>query len=108
MELRQIQYFIEVARREHVTRASESLHVAQSAISKQISNLEEELKVQLFIRQGRNVKLTPIGRIFLHRVEAAMSELEKAVQEVGEFLDPERERYGLVFHIAWLLLPCHQ
>jgi LysR family transcriptional activator of glutamate synthase operon len=107
MELRQIQYFIEVARREHVTRAAESLHVAQSAISKQISNLEQELKVQLFIRQGRNVKLTPIGRIFLQRVESAMSEIEKAVQEVSEYLDPETGeiRIGFPHSLAAVTLP---
>lgn len=50
MELRQIKYFIEVARREHVTEASEALHVAQSAVSRQIANLEIELGVDLFIR----------------------------------------------------------
>jgi LysR family transcriptional activator of glutamate synthase operon len=107
MELRQIQYFIEVARREHVTRAAESLHVAQSAISKQISNLEEELKVELFIRQGRNVKLTPIGRIFLQRVESAMSEIEKAILEVSEFLDPETGeiRVGFPHSLAAYTLP---
>jgi LysR family transcriptional activator of glutamate synthase operon len=107
MELRQIQYFIEVARREHVTRAAENLHVAQSAISKQISNLEQELKVQLFIRQGRNVKLTPIGRIFLQRVESAMSEIEKAVQEVSEYLDPETGeiRIGFPHSLAAVTLP---
>lgn len=107
MELRQIQYFIEVARREHVTRAAEHLHVAQSAISKQISNLEDELQVQLFVRQGRNVKLTPIGRIFLRRMEIALSEIEKAVQEVSEFIDPERGeiRVGFPHSLAAYTLP---
>ena len=41
MELRQIQYFIEVAKREHVTEAAIYLHVAQSAVSRQIFNLEK-------------------------------------------------------------------
>ena len=64
MELRQLHYFMEVAEREHVSEAAMHLHVAQSAISRQIANLEEELGVDLFEREGRNVKLTPIGRQF--------------------------------------------
>ncbi len=90
MELRQIQYFIEVAKREHFTEASHNLHVAQSALSRQIANLEEELGVSLFIREGRNVKLTAVGRIFLQHMEMAVSEIEKAKQKIDEFLDPER------------------
>jgi LysR family transcriptional activator of glutamate synthase operon len=107
MELRQLEYFIEVARREHVTQAAEKLHVAQSAVSRQISNLEAELGVQLFIREGRNVKLTPIGRIFLQRVEAAMTEIEKAIQEISEFLDPEAGeiRVGFPHSLAAYTLP---
>jgi LysR family transcriptional activator of glutamate synthase operon len=107
MELRQIKYFIEVARREHLTQAADKLHVAQSAISRQISNLEEELNVQLFIRKGRNVKLTPIGRIFLQRVEAAMLEIEKAIEEVSEFTDPEigEIRIGFPHSLAAFTLP---
>jgi LysR family transcriptional regulator, transcription activator of glutamate synthase operon len=89
MEMRQLKYFLAVAESEHVTQASEALHVAQSAISRQISNLENELGVQLFIRQGRNVKLTPIGRNFKKHIEKAMQELDKAVVEVQEYLDPE-------------------
>jgi LysR family transcriptional activator of glutamate synthase operon len=107
LELRQIEYFIEVAKREHVTRAAEHLHVAQSAISRQISNLEEELGVQLFIREGRNVRLTSIGRIFLQRVEAAMSEIDRAIQEISEFLDPEigEIRIGFPHSLAAYTLP---
>src|SRR5690625_742979 len=90
MELRQIKYFIEVANREHVTDAAEALHVAQSAVSRQIANLETELGVDLFIREGRQVKLTPIGRIFLNRMEKAVNVIDDAVQVVDEYIDPEK------------------
>lgn len=89
MELRQIKYFIEVAKMEHVTEAAVNLHVAQSAVSRQIANLENELNVKLFEREGRNVKLTPVGRIFLEHVEIALLEIDNAVEKVNEFLDPE-------------------
>ncbi|HET7522500.1 MAG TPA: LysR family transcriptional regulator [Bacillales bacterium] len=89
MELRQIKYFIEVAKMEHVTDAAVNLHVAQSAVSRQIANLEDELNVKLFQREGRNVKLTPAGKIFRDHVEIALLEIENAVEKVKEFLNPE-------------------
>ncbi|HEX7065045.1 MAG TPA: LysR family transcriptional regulator [Bacillales bacterium] len=89
MELRQIKYFIEVAKMEHVTEAALNLHVAQSAVSRQIANLETELNVKLFEREGRNVKLTPVGRIFLEHAEIALLEIDNAVEKVNEFLNPE-------------------
>ncbi len=90
LELRQIQYFMEVAKREHVTEAADALHVAQSAVSRQIFNLESELGVNLFIREGRNVRLTPIGKIFLEYMEEAMTVIENAKREIVEYLDPEK------------------
>jgi len=90
MEFRQVVYFVEVAKREHVSEAAEELHVAQSAISRQIANLELELGVALFEREGRNVKLTPIGRLFLPHAEAVLKTVNHAKQQIEEFLDPER------------------
>src|SRR5699024_12356529 len=69
LELRRIRYFMDVAKREHVTEAANALHVAQSAVSRQIFNLESELGVALFVREGRSVRLTPIGIVFLEHME---------------------------------------
>lgn len=107
MELRQIQYFIEVAKREHVTEAALALHVAQSAVSRQIFNLESELGVDLFIRDGRNVRLTPIGGIFLNHMEQAIKVIENAKREVEEYRDPEKGvvRIGFPTSLAHYTLP---
>lgn len=107
MELRQIKYFLAVAKQEHVTEAAHSLHVAQSAISRQIANLENELGVKLFEREGRNVKLTQIGRIFMEHIEVAMIEFEKAVQTVEEHLNPKKGtiRIGFPNSLATKTLP---
>lgn len=107
MELRQIQYFIEVAKREHVSEAAFALHVAQSAISRQISNLEADLGVKLFVRDGRNVKLTHIGRKFLEHMQQAMQVIENAKLEIAESLDPERGtvRIGFPSSLAASTLP---
>ncbi|MNW42940.1 LysR family transcriptional regulator, transcription activator of glutamate synthase operon [Fontibacillus panacisegetis] len=107
MELRQIQYFIEVAKLEHVTEASYALHVSQSAVSRQIFKLESELGVDLFIHEGRKVKLTPIGRLFLSHMEHLMKVIDNAQQEISEFLDPERGtvRIGFPSSLAAQMIP---
>ncbi|MFE5319098.1 LysR family transcriptional regulator [Paenibacillus sp. NPDC056579] len=107
MELRQLQYFVKVAKKQHVTQAAEELHVAQSAVSRQIHQLEEELGVSLFVQKGRNLQLTPVGKLFLHRAEGILAELERAVIEVREFLDPEAGeiRIGFPHSLGIYLLP---
>lgn len=107
MELRQIKYFIEVAKREHMTEASTSLHVAQSAVSRQIFNLEAELGVSLFFREGRSIRLTPIGSTFLAFMEQAINVIDQGVREVQESLDPEKGtiRVGYPSSLASYMLP---
>lgn len=107
MELRQIKYFIEVAKREHVTEAANALHVAQSAVSRQIFNLEEELGVDLFIREGRSVRLTRIGKVFLEHMERAVNVINDAKQVVEEYVDPEKGTIHIGFSasLASYILP---
>lgn len=107
MELRQIRYFIEVAKKEHVTEAANSLHVAQSAVSRQIAKLEAELEVDLFIREGRNVRLTPIGEIFLEHMEQALQVIEDAKQVITEYTDPKKGtiHVGFASSLALFIMP---
>ncbi|MBC2057794.1 LysR family transcriptional regulator [Listeria booriae] len=107
MELRQLKYFIEVARTEHMTQASDELHVAQSAVSRQITKLEEELGIKLFDRIGRNMQLTAVGEDFLKQAKIALNELQKAQAIVEEYADPTigEIRVGLPNSIATKVLP---
>lgn len=89
MELRQLRYFIEVAEREHMTEAADNLNVAQSAVSYQITKLEEELGVKLLERVGRNIKVTQIGYIFLKYVKSSLKKLDEAKEKIDEYLDPQ-------------------
>ena len=56
-------YFWTVARTGHLTRAAESLHISQSALSGQIRKLEESLGYDLFVREGRRLRLSEAGRV---------------------------------------------
>ncbi|MFB1051272.1 LysR family transcriptional regulator [Paraliobacillus sp. JSM ZJ581] len=107
METRQIEYFLEVAKREHMTQAAIHLHVAQSSVSRQIVNLENELGVDLFIRKGRRVRLTPIGKIFFERMNHIVHLMDEAKREVNEHLNPEKGtvRIGYPTSMAAYTLP---
>lgn len=86
MNLQQLEYFKTVAKTENFTKASKLLLVTQPALSKSISKLEEELKVPLFEKSGRNVKLTRFGKIFLVHTERALVEIEKGIKELDEMV----------------------
>jgi LysR family hydrogen peroxide-inducible transcriptional activator len=84
MELYQLNYFREIARQRHFTRAAASLNVAQPALSQQIQNLEAELGTLLFVRGRKQTHLTPAGEAFLPCAEAMLAKAEAAKQAVAE------------------------
>lgn len=75
MELTQLRYFLEVAKRQHVTKAAEELHVAQPAITQAIHRLENELEVPLFTAKGRNIVLTTYGKYFFDNLSPLLENL---------------------------------
>ncbi len=86
MELSQLRAFLAAAQYENMTRAAESLHVTQPALSRTIARLEQELGVQLFDRAGRSVQLNEFGRAAREHAEAALAELgamERHLQDLS-------------------------
>lgn len=82
MELRQIKHFIAVAEHESFTRAAQSMHIVQSALSTSIKLLEEELGTPLLIRSTRKVRLNMAGNVFLNYAKTICQFVDKAVLEV--------------------------
>lgn len=90
MDIRVLRYFLAVAREETITRASESLHIAQSSLSKQLIELEQELGKKLFIRGKRKITLTEEGVLLRKRADEIVNLLEKTERDIR--LDSETIR----------------
>jgi DNA-binding transcriptional LysR family regulator len=97
MNLRQLQYFRELAKIEHITQAAEKLSITQPSLSHAISELEKELGTFLFEKQGRNIRLTKYGKYFLTYVDNALEELEKGQKNLRELTSPGHGRIDLAF-----------
>lgn len=77
MDLRQFRYFIQAARRENFRKASDDLRIAQSALTRQIQFLEQELGFLLFDRVKRSVRLTAAGQRLLERSQHILAEVDR-------------------------------
>jgi len=82
MNLFHIRYFVELAHTGHYTRAAERLCIAQPSLSHAIGQLETELGVPLFEKNGRNTVLTSFGEEFLNCAENALRTLDSGVESL--------------------------
>jgi DNA-binding transcriptional LysR family regulator len=79
MELRHLRYFTAVVECKGYREASRRLHIAQPSISQAVSDLEEELGLKLFSRNGRNARLRPEGEIFYADAVRILQQAETAI-----------------------------
>ncbi|MDB5532052.1 MAG: transcriptional regulator [Hyphomicrobiales bacterium] len=102
-----LRYFYEVARYGSFRLTAEKIHIAASAISRQIQLLEEELGVKLFVRDRKSLRLTAAGEALLYRVKRIMSELSTARSEIDALLGDLRGniRLGINDTVAREFLP---
>lgn len=84
MTLEQLRIFVAVAERQHVTRAAEALHLAQSAASAAIAALEARHGTTLFHRVGRRIELTEAGTVFLVEARSVLARAEAAERTLAD------------------------
>nr|BBH86900.1 LysR family transcriptional regulator [Thermosporothrix sp. COM3] len=107
MDLRQLNTFKAIAEEGSFVRAAERLQYAQSTISLQIQQLEEELGVELFDRQRRKIQLTPAGRALLMHAQHVINQVAQLQQDLAAIVTGESGhlRIGMIEAVARLYLP---
>jgi DNA-binding transcriptional LysR family regulator len=92
VEIRHLRYFIAVAELRNFTKAAEASFVAQSALSQQISRLEQELGAPLFVRGRQGARLTPAGELLLPHARRLVADEAWARAEMRSYLGLEKGR----------------
>ena len=86
MDIRQIEYFAEVANQLNFTRAASILHVSQPSLSKTIKNLETELGAPLFYRGAKQLDLTDAGKALLVNAKNVLNAFENLTSELNDVI----------------------
>jgi len=107
LELRQLVYFIEVAKHKNITKASEEMHISQPALSKSIIALEDELGTPLIIRTNKAIELTDAGEVLLKYAVKMTSVLDEMYQSISDLtnLSVGQINIGLPPFIGSLFFP---
>ena len=87
MEIKNLRYFLAVAREENMSKAAEQLHVSQPTLSKTLKALEEELGKKLFIRHSFSISLTDEGMLLRDRAQDLVAMSDKIEQEFNSLDD---------------------
>ncbi|WP_028550535.1 cidABC operon transcriptional activator CidR [Paenibacillus sp. UNC451MF] len=92
MDMRHLQYFLEVAHWKSFTKAAQALYITQPTISKMIKNLEEELGVILFDRIGKRIELTDAGAVLLTQAQHIVKSFDDMTSHLDELMKVKRGR----------------
>lgn len=84
MNLKQLEYFVHVAELGSFTRAADHLHIAQPALSRQVRQLEIELRQNLLTRNGRGVTTTEAGKRLLEHGRGILNQVARAREDLEE------------------------
>lgn len=101
-----LQCFEAAARHLSFTRAAEELHLTQSAVSKQVAQLEDMLRHHLFLRIRRRLQLTPAGSLYLAEVNKILTQVDMSSRYVltyGEQTEILKVATQPSFGVRWLI-----
>ena len=105
--LRHLRYFVTLVHTNHMSRAAEQLGIAQSSLSYAIHKLEQQLNAPLIEPDGRNIKLTRMGAIFLPYAEQALDALDTGEHVIARLMarDQGQVNIGFIYSVGHSLVP---
>lgn len=107
MTLKQLEYFLEIAKMGCITRAAQNLNISQPPLSLQLKALEEELGATLFLRDKRKLEITSEGKLLRERAEAVLALLQETSRDIKASSDEKQVtiRIGTIGSVNNRLLP---
>lgn len=84
MDIRQLKYFLTIAREGQVTRAAKLLNMEQPPLSRALKQMEDELNVKLFDRHGKGLQLTEAGQLLKIKAEQLLFQFSETIEELKE------------------------
>lgn len=97
MELRHLRYFVAVAEAGNLTRAAETLFIAQPPLTRAMKQLEEEIGVELFIRKPRGLELTNGGEYFLGQAKQVLDKISATVDDTRRIARHRKTLFSIGF-----------
>lgn len=107
MTLKQLEYFLEIAKMGSVTRAAQNLNISQPPLSLQLKALEDELGAALFLRDKRRLDITPEGKLLEERAIAILALLDETAKDIQSVSESKEAtiRIGTIGSVNNRLLP---
>lgn len=102
-DLLSLQLFVAVCEEQSIAKAADREHIAASAVSKRISDLEARLKVPLFLRNSKGLELTPAGVSLLQHARIVMRDLHQMESELGEHKEGLRGRVRIFASVSTII-----
>ena len=97
MAFTQLRYFYEVARSGSIREASSRLSVTPSSVSRQIQNLEHEVRMPLFERRARGMSLTSAGELYMAYARSVLAELDRLHSDIDDLRGLRRGRVRIYY-----------
>ena len=108
MQTNVLRYFLEIVRARSIRAAAENLHIAASALSRHLANLEHEFGVPLLERLPRGIRLTPAGEVFAAGAAQTLRQVDRIRSEIDDLRGLQRGHvviYAVEGVVADFLLP---
>lgn len=95
MKLQQMRYLIEISKTRSISKAAQNLYMTQPSLSKAISNLEEELHIEVFERGSRGIQFTPEGAELLVYAKQLLEQVETIKKRFSQIKTEEAVRFSV-------------
>lgn len=107
MNSQQLEYFVLLAETEHMTQAAKQLNTSQPNLSYAMKELEKEIGVTLFKKEGRNIRLTKYGKIFYPYAQQSIHVLNQAQRKISDLTDSYRGyiNFGFIYTMGTRIAP---